>query len=69
MDEPICWPHFLLGPDEGNLDAEELSAVISVLKLFKGNKDLSSFDLLKCPSSARTNLSSSVAFSLSFLHF
>jgi hypothetical protein len=39
MDEPGCWPRFLGGPDDGNLNVEELSAVLSVLRPFAKNQD------------------------------
>jgi hypothetical protein len=39
MEEPGCWPRFLFGPDEGNLDAEELSEMISVLRAFADSQD------------------------------
>jgi hypothetical protein len=39
MEEPGCWPRFLRGPDEGNLNARELSDVFSVLRPFTGNQD------------------------------
>lgn len=39
MEEPICWPRFLSGPDDGNLNAEELREVISVLRVFSGDQD------------------------------
>jgi len=37
--EPGCWPRFLLGPAEGNLCAEELSEVLSLLVPFTGKQD------------------------------
>jgi hypothetical protein len=39
MEEPYCWPRFLYGPDEGTLEAEESSEVISVLRAFTGSQD------------------------------
>ncbi|PYT82376.1 MAG: hypothetical protein DMG40_06375 [Acidobacteria bacterium] len=39
MEEPGCWPRFLLGPDDAGLNDEELSAVLSVLQPFAGNQD------------------------------
>lgn len=39
MEEPGCWPRFLGGPDDGSLNAEELSAVLSALQPFTGNQD------------------------------
>jgi hypothetical protein len=39
MDEPACWPRFLGGPDDGNLDVEQLSAILSVLQPFAKNQD------------------------------
>ena len=39
MEEPGCWPRFLSGPDDASLSAEELSAVLSVLRPFAGNQD------------------------------
>lgn len=35
--EPGCWPRFLTGPDEGTLNDEECSALVSVLLPFTGN--------------------------------
>ena len=39
MKESGCWPRFLGGPDEGSLSAEELSAVLSVLRPFASTRD------------------------------
>jgi hypothetical protein len=39
MEEPICWPRFLSGPDDGNLNAEEFPEVLSILRAFSGNQD------------------------------
>jgi hypothetical protein len=39
MEEPGCWPRFLLGPDDGLLRAEEFPALLSVLQPFAGNRD------------------------------
>jgi len=39
MDEPGCWPRFLCGPDDGNLNVKELSAMLSVLRPFAKNQD------------------------------
>jgi hypothetical protein len=39
MAEPGCWPRFLRGPDDGNLNAQELPAVLTVLGPFNGNQD------------------------------
>ena len=39
--EPGCWPRFLRGPDEGTLDAEECSALVSTLRPFTGNQECS----------------------------
>lgn len=36
MHDPSCWPRFLYGPDEGNLDHEELSEMVSILRPFTG---------------------------------
>ena len=36
--ETGCWPRVLRGPDEGSLDAEECSALASVLRPFTGNQ-------------------------------
>ncbi len=38
MREPRCWPRFLYGPDEGNLDHEELSEIVSILRPFTGQQ-------------------------------
>ena len=34
LSDPVCWPRFLYGPDEGNLHFEELSEVLSLLRPF-----------------------------------
>ena len=34
-----CWPRFLIGPNEGNLDSRELSDLLSVLRHFTGTQD------------------------------
>jgi hypothetical protein len=39
MNEPSCWPRFLSGPDEGNLDQEELSEMVSILRPFTGGQE------------------------------
>jgi hypothetical protein len=39
LDDPACWPRFLLGPDEGNLDSEELSALCSQLRQLENDKE------------------------------
>jgi hypothetical protein len=39
MEEPGCWPRFLKGPSDGDLDSEELVGVISALEPFTGNQD------------------------------
>lgn len=39
LKEPACWPRFLYGPAEGNLNAEEVSEVVSVLRRFTGDQD------------------------------
>jgi hypothetical protein len=39
MEEPACWPRFLYGPDEGNLDHEELSEIVSILRPFTVQQD------------------------------
>jgi hypothetical protein len=38
MKEPACWPRFLYGPAEGNLDHEELSEIVSILRPFTGHQ-------------------------------
>jgi hypothetical protein len=37
--EPGCWPRFLYGPNEGALNEEELSAVLSVLRNFTTSQE------------------------------
>ena len=39
MEQSGCWPRFLIGPDEGNLNSQELSELLSVLRLFTGTQD------------------------------
>ena len=39
MEESICWPRFLSGPDDGNLNAEEFPEVLSILRAFSGSQD------------------------------
>jgi hypothetical protein len=39
MKEPECWPRFLYGPAEGNLDHEELSEIVSILRPFAGQQE------------------------------
>jgi hypothetical protein len=39
MGESGCWLRFLRGPDDGNLNAEELSAVLAVLQTYTGNQN------------------------------
>jgi hypothetical protein len=39
MEEPGCWPRFLRGPDDAGLNAEELSALLSVLQPVAGSQD------------------------------
>ena len=39
MDDPGCWSQFLGGPEDGNLNREELPAVLSVLRTFAKNQD------------------------------
>jgi hypothetical protein len=39
MEEPGCWPRFLFGPDEGNLNDDELSEMVAVLGAFAGGQD------------------------------
>lgn len=39
LGDPTCWPRFLYGPDEGNLDYEELSELLSLLHLFTGKQE------------------------------
>jgi hypothetical protein len=35
MEDPICWPRFLHGPDDGNLNAEELPEVLSMSRAIR----------------------------------
>jgi hypothetical protein len=39
MEESGCWPRFLAGPDEGFLNADELSAALSALHPFARNEE------------------------------
>jgi hypothetical protein len=39
LEDRACWSRFLSGPDDGNLNAEELSEVLSVLRPFSGSQD------------------------------
>lgn len=39
LSDPACWPRFLYGPGEGNLDYEELSEVLSLLRPFTGEQE------------------------------
>jgi hypothetical protein len=39
MNDPTCWPRFLCGPVEGNLDQEELSEMVSILRPFTGGQE------------------------------
>src|SRR5262249_16621594 len=39
LSDPTCWPRFLYGPNEGNLDYEELSEVLSILRPFTGTQE------------------------------
>lgn len=39
MEDPGCWPRFLRGPGDGNLDAEEISELRSILLPFTGKQD------------------------------
>jgi hypothetical protein len=39
MEEPRCWPRFLFGPGEGNLDAEEFSELLSIMTTIEGHED------------------------------
>jgi hypothetical protein len=39
MEEPGCWPRFLYGPGEGNLNDEESSQILSILRTFTGGQD------------------------------
>lgn len=39
LRDPTCWPRFLYGPDEGNLDYEELSALLSLFRPFTGEQE------------------------------
>jgi hypothetical protein len=38
-EESVCWPRFLRGPDDGNLNPEEFSEALSVLRAFSGSQD------------------------------
>ena len=52
MKEPACWPRFLYGPDEGNLDHEELTEIVSILRRFTGQQEcfsVSPKSLRSCP--------------------
>jgi hypothetical protein len=37
--DPVCLPRFLFGPGDGSLNAQELSAFLSVLQPFANNQD------------------------------
>lgn len=39
MEESACWPRFLFGPDEGHLNDDELSEMVSVFDAFTGGQD------------------------------
>jgi hypothetical protein len=39
MEDSGCWPRLLTGPDEGNLNSQELSELLSVLRPFTGTQD------------------------------
>ncbi len=39
MEEPGCWPRFLYGPSDGDLNNDELLEVLSILGCFTGSKD------------------------------
>lgn len=39
LSDLTCWPRFLYGPDEGNLDYEELSGVLTILRPFTGKQE------------------------------
>lgn len=39
MEDSGCWPRFLRGPDDGNLNAEEVADVLSALRPFTGSQD------------------------------
>jgi hypothetical protein len=39
MEEPGCWPRFLFGPGEGNLNTKELSEMLSVLRTLTGSQE------------------------------
>jgi hypothetical protein len=39
MSETACWSRFLYGPAEGNLDYEELSEIVSILRPFTGDQE------------------------------
>jgi hypothetical protein len=39
MSETACWSRFLYGPAEGNLDHEELSEIVSILRPFTGGQE------------------------------
>jgi hypothetical protein len=39
MREPACWPRFLYGPAEGDLDRGELSEIVSILRSCTGGQE------------------------------
>jgi hypothetical protein len=39
MREPACWPSFLCGPGDGDLDRGELSEIVSILRSFTGGQE------------------------------
>jgi hypothetical protein len=39
MEDPLCWPRFLTGPADGNLNAKEFDEAISVLRDVSGGQD------------------------------
>jgi hypothetical protein len=39
MEEQGCWSRFLFGPDDGNLNSNELSELLSVLRVFTGSQE------------------------------
>jgi len=39
LKDPACWPRLLYGPNEGSLEYEELSEVLSLLRPFTGKQE------------------------------
>jgi hypothetical protein len=37
-EESICWPRFLRGPDDGNLNAKEFPEILSILRTYSGSE-------------------------------